>query len=159
MIFSRSRSAPFYVSRTDAMNLLSSYSKHGFDLDGDTWPSVEHYYQGMKFKPGELRDAIRNADHPDTTQKLAAQNKTQVRNDWKQVKEVIMTRGIYIKCRTHPEVANALLATEDRKIIENSQYDYFWGCGRDGRGHNTFGKVLMSVREKLRQEMSGTERP
>lgn len=159
MVFSRSEPAPLYVSRTDPLSLLSSYSKHGIDLDGETWPSVEHYYQGMKFKPGELRDAIRHADHPAKAQKLAVQNKKKVRSDWKQVKEVIMTRGIYIKCRTHREVTNALLATQQQKIIENSQFDYFWGCGRDGRGHNTFGKVLMSVRDKLRQEMSGTERP
>jgi ribA/ribD-fused uncharacterized protein len=113
----------------------------------------------MKFKPGELRDAIRDADHPAKTQKLAAQNKKQVRDDWKQVKDIIMTRGIYIKCRTHSEAANALLATGRKTIIENSQFDYYWGCGRDGRGHNTFGKVLMSVREKLRDEISGTEGP
>jgi hypothetical protein len=141
------------------LNPLSSYSKHEFNLDGETWQSVEHYYQAMKFKPGELRNAIRDADHPAKAQKLATNNKKQVRNDWKKVKEVIMTRGIYIKCRSHPEAANALLETADQKIIENSQFDYYWGCGRDGRGHNTFGKVLMSVREKLRQEMSSTGRP
>ena len=63
-----------------------------------------------------------------------------------------MTRGFYIKCRTHPEVAKALLATDTRKIVESSMYDYYWGCGRDGRGHNTYGKVLMAVRDKLKTE-------
>jgi ribA/ribD-fused uncharacterized protein len=159
MIFSHSQPAPLYVCRTDPQNPLSSYSKHGFELDGETWPSVEHYYQAMKFKPGELRNAIRDVDHPAKAQKLAEKNKKQVRNDWKQVKGVIMTRSIYIKCRTHQAVANALLETGDQNIIENSQFDYFWGCGRDGRGHNNFGKVLMSVRDKLRQEISGTEGP
>ena len=66
-----------------------------------------------------------------------------------------MTRGIYIKCRTHTEVADALLATGDQKIVESSQYDYYWGCGRDGRGHNTYGNVLMAVREKLQKERLG----
>lgn len=41
------------------------------------------------------------------------------------------------KCRTHPEVAERLLATENVKLVENSQCDYFWSCGRDRRGHNT----------------------
>jgi ribA/ribD-fused uncharacterized protein len=63
-----------------------------------------------------------------------------------------MTRGIYIKCRTHKEAADALLETGDQKIVESSQYDYYWGCGRDGRGHNTYGRVLMAVRDKLREE-------
>ncbi|MEW8506805.1 MAG: NADAR family protein [Candidatus Thiodiazotropha sp.] len=157
MIFSGPESTPVYVSRTDPLDLLSSYSKHGFELDGDSWPSVEHYYQGMKFQPGELRNAIREADHPAKTQKLAGKNRRHIRNDWKKVKETIMTRGIYLKCRTHAEAANALLATKEQKIIENSQFDYFWGCGRDGRGHNIFGKILMAVRGRLREEMSGSD--
>ena len=65
-----------------------------------------------------------------------------------------MIRGIYIKCRTHADVAKALFETDDQKIVESSQFDYYWGCGRDGRGHNTFGKVLMAVRDKLREEAS-----
>ena len=35
---------------------------------------------------------------------------------------------------------------------ELSGYDYFWGSGRDMRGKNNFGKVLMGVRDKLRSE-------
>jgi ribA/ribD-fused uncharacterized protein len=64
----------------------------------------------------------------------------------------MMTRAVYTKCRAHPEVAERLLATGDAKLVENSQYDYFWGCGRDRRGHNTYGKVLMDVRSRLREE-------
>ena len=152
MFFSSNDPEPLYLSRTDVLNPLTSYSKHGFELDEAYWPSVEHYFQGMKFEPGELRDAVREGDHPATAKKIADKNKNQIRKDWNKVREIIMTRAIYIKCRTHPEVAEALLATADTKIIESSQYDYYWGCGRDGRGHNTFGKVLMSVREKLLEE-------
>jgi ribA/ribD-fused uncharacterized protein len=155
MFSSKSGPAPLYVSRSDAVNPLSSYSKHGFELDGELWPSVEHYYQGMKFEPGELRKAIRDAGHPAEAEKLAVKNKKRIRKDWKKVKETFMTRGIYIKCRAHPEVAEALMDTGDQKIVETSQFDYYWGCGRDGRGHNTFGEVLMAVRDKLREERSG----
>ncbi len=155
MFFSRPESTPVYVSRSDPLDPLSSYSKHGFGLDGNDWPSVEHYYQGMKFKPGEMRDAIRDSEHPAKAKKLASRYRKDVRSDWKNVRETVMTRGIYTKCRTHPEAANALLATRDRKIVENSQFDYFWGCGRDGRGHNAFGKILMAVRSKLQEEMFG----
>jgi predicted NAD-dependent protein-ADP-ribosyltransferase YbiA (DUF1768 family) len=38
-------------------------------------------------------------------------------------------------------------------LVESSNYDYFWGCGRDRRGENMYGKVLMNVREKLREEL------
>ncbi|MGV6806534.1 MAG: NADAR family protein, partial [bacterium] len=63
-----------------------------------------------------------------------------------------MTRGVYTKFKTYPELAEQLLATGDNPIIENTQFDYFWGVGRDGRGENAYGKVLMSVRNKLREE-------
>ena len=72
------------------------------------------------------------------------------------MKETFMTRGVYIKCRAHAEVAEALLETGEQKIMESSQFDYYWGCGRDGRGHNAYGKVLMAVRDKLREEQSAT---
>ena len=37
-------------------------------------------------------------------------------------------------------------------IVESSLYDHYWGCGRDQRGHNYYGKMLMDVRDKLRAE-------
>jgi len=157
MFFSKSDPTPLYVSRSDPLDLLSSYSKHELELDGDVWPSVEHYYQAMKFESDELRKVIRDEDHPAKAETLATKNKKSIRKDWKKVRETYMTRGIYIKCRAHPEIADALLATGEQKIVESTQYDYYWGCGRDGRGHNTFGKVLMSVRDKLREERLGAD--
>ena len=68
-----------------------------------------------------------------------------------------MTRGIYVRCRTHPELAEALLDTGDTKIVENSNFDYFWGCGRDRRGENRYGKVLMNVRARLREERAAQD--
>ena len=61
-----------------------------------------------------------------------------------------MTRGVYMKTQVHEEVLAALLATGERQIVETSQYDYFWGCGRDTRGHNHYGRILMDIRARLR---------
>ena len=148
----------YYLSRTDVNHPLSGYSRFEFELDGSVWPSVDHYYQGMKFEQGDLRESIRSTDHPEKAKKLGKANKKLVRKDWAQVREVIMTRAVYIKCRTHEDVSAALLETGNQQIVENSQYDYYWGCGRDGRGHNAYGKVLMAVRDKLMQERSHSER-
>ena len=63
-----------------------------------------------------------------------------------------MTRAIYTKCRSYPEIAKQLIDSHPNQIIENSQYDYFWGCGRDRRGQNYYGKILMAVRDKLMSE-------
>jgi len=35
--------------------------------------------------------------------------------------------------------------------VENSQADYYWGCGGEKTGQNHLGKILMSVRQEIRQ--------
>lgn len=151
-MFNSDNSEEYLLSRLDSTHPLASYSKHGFELDGAEWPSLEHYYQAMKFEDQDYREQIRAANHPADCTRLGKSKRHGRRKDWDRVKETYMTRGAYIKCRSHLEVAEALLATGQMKIVERSQFDYYWGCGRDGRGHNTYGKVLMNVREKLRKE-------
>lgn len=143
-----------FLSRSDATEDLGTFSKHAFTLEDLEWPSVEHYFQAMKFDDVDYREKIRQAAHPKKARQLGRNRFKKIRKDWAKVKTVVMTRGVYIKCRAHPEIAEQLLSTDKRKLIENSQYDYFWGCGRDRRGENHYGKVLMSVREKLRAELS-----
>lgn len=156
-MFDTEKREPLTLSRLDTTHPLAAYSRHGFELDGAEWPSVEHYYQAMKFEEAAYREQIRSAQHPADATQLGKSKKHGRRKEWERVKETYMTRGTYVKCRTHPEVAKALLATGDQQILETSQYDYYWGCGRDGRGHNTYGKVLMNVRERLIAEAGGSE--
>jgi ribA/ribD-fused uncharacterized protein len=146
-----------HLSRSDVMNRLGTFSRDGFSLEGHDWPSVEHYYQAMKFVDADYRERIRQAEHPRQARKLGRSRWKKRRKDWAQVKVTIMTRGVYTKCRTHPDIAGALLATGAATLVENSNYDYFWGCGRDRRGANMYGKVLMNVREKLRQERAAAD--
>jgi len=154
MLFEHDKTKRYSLSRYDASHPLATYSKHGFELDGAEWPSVEHYYQAMKYEDADYREQIRTAPHPADAAKLGKSKGHGRRKDWDKVKVTYITRGIYIKCRTHPEVTEALLATGDLQIVETSQYDYYWGCGRDQRGDNVYGKVLMNVREQLRKEIA-----
>ena len=149
MIFNVTPSNDVYVSRQDVTDPLSSYSKFGFFLDDADWPSAEHYYQAMKFDDAAIREQIRQAPHPMEAAKLAKQYKKHTRKDWDKVKATVMTRGTYTKCRSHEEVARALRKTADKNIVENSLYDYYWGCGRDGRGENRYGRILMDIRAKF----------
>ena len=140
------------ITRNNTEHSLSSFSLFEFELEGLTWPSVEHYFQAMKFSAGDYQTLIREADTAKKAQKLGRTRFKKVRADWKDVREVIMTRGVYTQCRTHTELAEWLLNTGDQALVDNTQYDYFWGCGRDRRGENAYGKVLMKVRDKLREE-------
>lgn len=154
MIFKQTSDDAVQVSRTDVNEPLSSFSKHGFELDGHYWPSVEHYFQGMKREDEAFRARIAATAHPREARRAGRSRRVKPRKDWKQVRRVMMTRAVYTKCKAYPEVAKALLATGDRRVVEVTAYDYYWGCGRDGRGHNTYGEVLMDVRDKLREEQA-----
>lgn len=138
------------LSMKDVNHPLASYSRYEFELDDALWPSVEHYFQAMRFDDPALRAAVREADHPDKARKLAHKRRRAARKDWDSVQVTYMTRGTYIKACSHAVVRETLLDSDERRIVETSQYDYFWGCGRDTRGHNHYGRVLMAVRERLR---------
>jgi ribA/ribD-fused uncharacterized protein len=139
-----------YLSMMDEANLLASASPRPFVLDDAEWPTAEHYVLAMQFEDPALRAEIRSAVGPQEARKLAKRHKRRIRSDWESVRRVYMTRAIYIRCLAHPASARALLETGEKRIVESSLYDYYWGCGRDGRGLNTYGEVLMDVREKLR---------
>lgn len=141
-----------YLSRSDVNEPLGTFSRHGFFLEDREWPSVEHYYQAMKFLAPEEQEKVRSAKHPRKARKWGRSRFRKLRKDWSKVKVVYMTRAVYTKCKAHPEIAQKLLATGDKNLLESSQYDYFWGCGRDRRGNNQYGRILMNVRSKLRQE-------
>lgn len=141
-----------YFSRADVHEVFGTHSKHPFELEGKEWLSIEHYYQAMKFGNENHQEKIRLAHSPQQARKLGRSRSKKIRADWKKVKSVFMTRAVYTKCRTYPEIADKLLATGEDKLVENSQYDYYWGCGRDRRGDNQYGQVLMNVRKKLHEE-------
>lgn len=151
-LFPETDSDALYLARTDPDQALGCFSSHPFHLDEQDWPTVEHYFQATKFENPSYREKIRLADTPAQARKLGRARLRRTRKDWKQVQTTVMTRGFYIKCKTHPEVAQALLATDPLRLVESSNYDYFWGCGRDRRGENHYGKVLMNVRAKLISE-------
>jgi ribA/ribD-fused uncharacterized protein len=146
-----------FVSMADVLNPLSTYSKHPIESDGSEWPSVEHYFNAMKYVDAGYQEKIRQAEHPAKAHKLGNPWFRKKRGDWKKVRDTIMTRAVWIKCKTYPEVAQALLDTGDQPIVETSNFDYYWGCGRDTRGLNKYGKVLMAVRDRLREESAGNE--
>jgi len=136
-------------SRLDENHLLSSVSQHGFELEGQYWPTAEHYYQAHKFEGLPLVDNILAATTGTQAHALGNQWFKRKRKNWKSNRRVWMTRALYRKVSEHEDVREALLATGDDLLIETSLYNHFWGIGRDQRGENTLGKIWMDIRKKL----------
>ncbi|MEG4803453.1 NADAR family protein [Microcoleus sp. ARI1-B5] len=140
----------FYSTRGE-YGSLSNFSRHGFELDGEYWPTTEHYFQAQKFPQTEHCDQIRQAKTPKDAAKMGRSRSRPLRKDWEQVKDDIMRKAVLCKFETHADIREILLATGDEEIVENAPGDYYWGCGKDGSGKNMLGQILMEVREILRK--------
>lgn len=153
-----------------AFGFLSHFQPAPIWLDGALWPTVEHWYQAQKSDDPAYRDAIRAALGPGRAKRLTAspwaprrisaqswfrRNGTRPRPDWAEVKLDLMRRADEARFRQNPALADALLATRDAALIEDSPFDAFWGIGPDGTGLNWAGRVVMEVRAQLRGAPSG----
>jgi ribA/ribD-fused uncharacterized protein len=80
-----------------------------------------------------------------------------LRRDWETIKDSIMREAVLAKFTQHADLRAILLGTGDAILVENSPTDDYWGCGAHGGGRNKLGKILMSVREQLRQQIAWDE--
>lgn len=126
---------------------LSNFSAHPVDLGGKVWPTVEHYFQAMKFKDPERQEEVRLAPSPAKAKRLG--RRPGIRSNWNEERIQAMTRAVYAKFEQHPDLAEKLVNTGDAVLIEDSPTDSYWGCGADGRGKNMLGIILMGARLKL----------
>lgn len=136
----------YFYGAKDHYGCFSNFSLHGFFLEGNYWKTVEHYFQAQKFLGNPYSEIIRFANKPKDAAQLGKTRKHKLREDWENVKDEIMLKGVLEKFKTHHEIREILLATGQEAIIENSPYDYYWGIGKDGSGKNRLGKILMQVR-------------
>lgn len=140
----------FYRIRERPYGCFSNFSLHGFTLDGQAWPTSEHYFQAQKFAGSPYSDVVRQARTPRQAARLGRARGEALRPDWDQVKDDVMRRGVLQKFQMHADIATVLLATGECLLVEKSPTDYYWGCGADGSGQNRLGQILMEVRSALR---------
>lgn len=118
-------------------------------LDGVRYPSVEHAYQAAKTLDKKEREVIRTKPTP-AAAKRAGRNVT-LRSDWNEVRLQIMANLLTEKFRHEPLRSDLLLKTGDRRLIENNTWgDTYWGVCR-GVGQNNLGRLLMAVRERIKE--------
>lgn len=62
-----------------------------------------------------------------------------------------MKKGLTLKFVENRELLGKLMSTGNRKIVEHTVNDKYWGDGGDGSGKNRLGILLMEVRNELRR--------
>lgn len=68
--------------------------------------------------------------------------------DWFSQMEQVITQKVI----QHADLRILLMGTGTARIEYTDEHDDFWGTGRTGTGQNMLGKVMMRVREKLRDK-------
>lgn len=129
---------------------LSNFFRASFDLDGHTWPTVEHYYQAHKFADDAYAGRIRLAVSPREAKTLGQAPDLPLRKDWETHRMTAMLSALAAKFTQNEELRTRLLATGDGILAEASPNDAFWGDGTDGQGENRLGYLLTTLRNHLR---------
>lgn len=133
-------------------------------IGGEEYKTVEHYFQAQKFAPrkgvpqyaARIREQIMAAATADEAKKLARNNLRFAvsMQDWiKKLRVGEMYQGVHAKFSQDEDLKAILLATENAQLIETMpgpRNDTFWGV-RGTTGANMLGRILMQVREDLRE--------
>jgi hypothetical protein len=134
-------------------------------IDGQEYPTVEHAYQAAKFdarlkslaqkRDGSsltVRQLIQQAPMPALAKKLGKAYAVQQDDHWHEIKLATMRMLVAQKFQNHIDLRAQLMATGDAELVEGNWWDdTFWGQV-NGVGLNHLGRILMSVREELRND-------
>ena len=142
-----------FYSVNGEYGFLANFAPYPITLKGKTWPTSEHYFQAQKFAGTEHETAIRKAKTPMNAARMGRDRSKRLRRDWDRVKDSIMRDAVWAKFTQHPDIAMALVLTAPAKLVEHTANDSYWGDGSDGSGRNMLGRILMDIREQLKQDL------
>jgi len=136
-----------FNSKSELYSEFSNFHVAPFVIDGQTYPTVEHYFQSEKFpNDSVLQEAIRMAPTPAKAKKLGKTRSIYFRNDWANFRNEVMLKGVRAKFEQNAELMDMLRSTEGCELREKAFWDGYWGTGRSGNGKNKMGKILELIR-------------
>ena len=126
---------------------LSNFYEAPVTWNGLTYLNNEAAFQSAKTFSD--RECFTNLD-PSSAKKLG--RKVQLRSDWENVKDDVMYEICKAKFSQNTELKKGLLSTGNENLEEGNTWgDKIWGTVH-GIGENRLGKLLMRIREELRNE-------
>lgn len=159
----------FYDPRDPETGFLSNFYRAPFQLEGVSWPTVEHYYQAQKFEDTAYGERIRLAATPREVKTLGQSRDMPVRADWESRRMMAMLQALVAKFTQNADLQTMILTiandefikgayrdTNDITFEEASPQDDFWGDGADGKGENRLGYLLTTMRRHLRRFLSSS---
>jgi len=153
----------FYY-REDEYGFLSNFDRTPFDSTDPwgnpyTYKTNEHRYHAHMASIKSLHDIMAEIPHAVLAMAFGRELVNNpmltrfLREDHCTVTRIkIMKAGLRDKFKVH-SLRQRLLDTGDAKIMEDARTDFFWGIC-DGTGQNWLGRLLMQVRDEIRDEDS-----
>lgn len=144
---------------------LSNFWSTPIHYDGLVYPSVENAFQAAKLDPLEkvtikIKEEVITIDRSTFTRITAREAKKYGgkvpldKKEWDKGKYKLMSDLVLQKFVSNQDLKEMLLATEDAYLEEtNSWNDLYWGKNEDGQGENNLGKILMGVRDTIKNKL------
>jgi ribA/ribD-fused uncharacterized protein len=148
---------------TIGKHVLSQWWPARFTIDGQTYPTAEHYMMAEKarlFGDDVARAQIIAAQSPAEVKVLGRKVRDFDEERWVEHRFQIAVRGNIAKFGQNPELKDWLVGTAPAVLVEASPVDTVWGIGLAAddkratdpakwRGLNLLGSALMKTREEL----------
>jgi len=150
-----------FLSNWIPKNLSIKYDGHTFS----TSEQLFMYLKAIYFDDAEMAyEIIEKGGNPKDAKNLGRKIRGYDEGLWSPVREEMMYTAIYEKFSQYPDLKKQLLDTKDKILVEGTPFDPIWGVmikwdndrildEKNWKGQNLLGKVLMNVRENLRNEI------
>ena len=158
----------FFFSGNPALNEYKEFSnmyEAPFQIEGTTFPTVEHYFQWSKarqFGDAASQSKILKTSSPKTAKSLGKKVQGFKEEEWNEKKDQIMSAALKAKFMQHPDLLKKLRDTGTRRIAEADPRGKYWGIGTSAEtskakdperwpGKNKMGQLLEALRSELKE--------
>jgi ribA/ribD-fused uncharacterized protein len=134
-------------------DFLSNFHSSPIEFHCMKFPTVEHAFQAAKMASQADYLKVARAETPGEAKRLG--RTLPMRSDWDIIKFDIMYQLVKAKFEQNPRLASKLLETKKAELVEGTWWnDRIWGIDNyTGIGQNNLGKILMKVREELKNNL------
>ena len=140
---------------------FSQWFESAFTVDSITYKTAEHWmmaHKALLFGDTRIFEQIIQCNKPGEAKELGRSVMGYNDETWNENKFEIVTKGNIHKFNQHPKLADFLLKTDNRILVEASPLDNIWGIGLSQddkdidnvyawRGENLLGFALMRARD------------
>lgn len=159
----RSEAVVVYKTKEAFGGLSNMAAGYPLQINGVRILTTEALYQACRFPhmPDVQREIIGQYS-PMTAKMKSNPHRKNSRPDWHEIRYKVMRWCLHVKlAQNYEEFGRLLLATGNQPIVEQSRKDDYWGAkliddtGDTLVGQNVLGRLLMELREKLKDDTEG----